>query len=71
MPQATQQRQKWLLPASIAAAGLENNQSAIDHCDEAFAMVSIASRSASFKSDLSELEFIGICFSSPLPCLVF
>ncbi|XP_028966732.1 glutamate-gated chloride channel [Galendromus occidentalis] len=38
VPQATQQRQKWLLPASIAAAGLENNQSAIDHCDEAFAM---------------------------------
>ncbi|XP_022650818.1 glutamate-gated chloride channel-like isoform X3 [Varroa destructor] len=36
--QASQQRQKWLLPASIAAAGLENNQSAIDHCDEAFAM---------------------------------
>jgi len=36
--QANQQRQKWILPASIAATGLDNNQSAIDHCDEAFAM---------------------------------
>jgi len=38
VPQATQQRQKWLLSTSIAATGIENNQSAIDHCDEAFAM---------------------------------
>lgn len=44
---ANQQRQKWILPASIATSGLENNQAAIDHCDEAFAMVHMKGASTS------------------------